>query len=59
MLQLKGATAPSIYAGQLLEVRARGVWAATSATSFDLFVSRGIADNSPEYGGGMAVVYSF
>ena len=59
MLLVKGATAPSTYSGNLLEVRARVIWALTGTTSLDLYGSRGIADSSPEYGGGLAVIYSF
>jgi len=59
MLIIKGATAPSSYSGNLLEARARIFWSITDTTALDLYGSRGIADNSPEYGGGLAVLYSF
>lgn len=59
MVLVKGATAPSVYSGELLEVRARVIWCLTNFTSLDLYGSRGIADSSPEYGGGIAVIYSF
>ena len=59
MLLVKGATAPSTYSGNLLEVRARVIWALSGTTSLDLYGSKGIADNSPDYGGGLAVIYSF
>jgi len=59
MVMVIGATAPSDYSSELLEVRARIIWSLTSSTSLDLFGSRGIADSSPEYGGGIAVIYSF
>jgi len=59
MLVVKGATAPSTYSGALLEARARLLWSLTGTTSLDLFVSRGIADSSPEYGVGIAAIYSF
>ncbi|MBL0226661.1 MAG: transporter [Geobacteraceae bacterium] len=59
MLILKGATAPSSYTGDLLEARLRMIWDVTRTTSLDLFVSHGIADSSPEVGGGAAVVYNF
>jgi hypothetical protein len=59
MVLAKGATAPSIYSTDLLEVRARIIWQLTGTTSLDLFGSRGITDSSPEYGGGIAVIYSF
>ncbi|MEI6214112.1 MAG: hypothetical protein WCP10_08395 [Desulfuromonadales bacterium] len=59
MLLVKGATAPSDYSSNLLEVRARLIWALTGSTSLDLYGSRGIADSSPEYGGGITIVYSF
>lgn len=59
MVLVKGATAPSDYSNELLEVRARFIWAVTNSTSLDLYGSRGIANSSPEYGGGIAVIYSF
>jgi len=59
MLLIKGATAPSSYSGALLEARVRVIWSVTDTTSLDLYGSRGIADNSPDYGGGAAVTYSF
>jgi hypothetical protein len=59
MLILKGATAPSTYSGELLEARAKVIWSLTDTTSIDLFISHGIADSSPDYGGGIAVIYSF
>lgn len=59
MVLVKGATAPSDYSGELLEVRARLIWTITSATSLDMYGSRDIADSSPDYGGGIAVIYSF
>jgi hypothetical protein len=59
MLLVKGATAPSDYSSDLLEVRARLIWDLDRATSLDLFGSRGIADSSPDYGGGIAVIYAF
>ncbi|MBT0666468.1 hypothetical protein KI809_19340 [Geobacter pelophilus] len=59
MLMLKGATAPSTYSDALLEVRERVLWSLSSTTSLDLYLSQGIADSSPDYGGGIAVVYSF
>jgi hypothetical protein len=59
MLVIKGATAPSIFSGDLLEARARLLWSVTSTTAVDMFASHGISTSSPEYGGGIAVVYSF
>lgn len=59
MVLVKGATPPSDYSSELLEVRARLIWTISSSTSLDLYGSHGIADSSPEYGGGIAVIYSF
>jgi len=59
MLVVKGATAPSSYSGSLLEARAKVLWSLTDTTSLDLYGSRGIADSSPDYGGGLSVIYSF
>ncbi len=59
MLLLKGATAPSSYSGNLLEARIQMLWDITKTTALDLYASHGITDSSPEYGAGVAVVYSF
>jgi len=59
MLMVRGATAPTTVSGVLLEARARVIWTLTGNTSLDLYGSRGIADASPEYGGGLAVIYAF
>lgn len=59
MLLVKGATAPSSYSGDLLEARARVIWSLTDTTMLDLYGSLGIADSSPDYGGGLSVIYSF
>lgn len=59
MLALKGATAPSLYSDDLLEVRGRLLLALDAMTNLDLFVSRGISGSSPDYGGGVAIIYSF
>lgn len=59
MVLVKGATAPSDYSSELLEVRIRAIWSLSRSTALDMFVSRGIADSSPEYGSGIAVIYSF
>lgn len=59
MLVVKGATAPSDYSDTLLEIRGRLILSLTSSTAIDLFVSRGISASSPDYTGGIAVIYSF
>lgn len=59
MLVVKGATAPSSYSGSLLEARARVIWTINDTTSLDLYGSKGVADSSPDYGGGLSVIYSF
>lgn len=59
MVIIKGATAPSDYSSELLEVQLRAIWALSGSTALDFFGSRGIADSSPDYGGGIAVIYSF
>lgn len=59
MLVLKGASAPSEFSDHLRELRARMVWNLTSRTSLDSFISRGLSDSSPDYGGGISAVYSF
>lgn len=59
MLIIKGATAPSDYSGNLLEVRGRVFLTLSPSTAIDFFVSRGISNSSPDYAGGGAVIYSF
>lgn len=59
MVMVTGATAPSDYSSELLELRVRLIWSLTGATTLDLFGSCGIADSSPDYGGGIALIYSF
>ena len=59
MLVVKGATPPSSYSSDLLEVRLRTVWMLNSRTSLDLYASKGFTDNSPDYGGGITIGYSF
>jgi len=59
MLLVKGATPPSASSGALLEARARVIWSLSDTTSLDLYGSGGIADSSPDYGGGLSVIYSF
>lgn len=59
MLVVKGATAPSIYSDNLLEVRGRLFWNLSQTTAVDLFASRGISSSSPDYAGGLALIYSF
>jgi long-subunit fatty acid transport protein len=59
MVMVNGATAPSDYSSELLELRARLIWSLTHKISLDLYGSKGLADSSPEYGGGIAVIYSF
>jgi len=59
MLVAKGATAPSDYSDNLLEIRGRLLLTLSTATALDLFVSRGISQSSPDYAGGISVIYSF
>jgi hypothetical protein len=59
MLVIKGATAPADYSDNLLEARARLLLSLTPSTAIDLFVSRGISNSSPDFAGGVAVIYSF
>jgi len=59
MLIIRGATPPARASGNLLETRIRLLWSLTPATSIDLFVSHGIADSSPDYGAGLAVIYAY
>ena len=59
MLLGKGSTPSSSGSDGLLEIRLRTLWTATESTTLDVFVSRGLSDSSPEYGGGAAVIYSF
>lgn len=59
MLVLKGATAPSAYSGDLLELRARLICSLSAASSLDLYLSHGLAGSSPDHGGGIAAVFGF
>ncbi|HIJ96124.1 MAG TPA: hypothetical protein HPP94_10410 [Desulfuromonadales bacterium] len=59
MLVVKGATAPSDYSDDLLEVRTRLLWNFVTTATLDLFASRGISASSPDYGAGIAVSYPF
>lgn len=59
MLIIKGATSPSIYSDDLLEARVRLFWNLTQTTALDLFAAKGISESSPDYAGGIAVIYSF
>lgn len=59
MLVIKGSTAPSEYSDDLMEVRGRLLWNVSPSTSLDLFATRGISKSSADYGGGIAVIYSF
>ena len=59
MLVVNGATASSVYSDDLLEVRGRLFWNLAQTTDVDLFASRGISKSSPDYSGGIAVIYSF
>ena len=59
MLIIKGATAPADSSGSLLEVRGRVLLTLSPSTAIDLFVSRGISKSSPDYAGGVAVIYSY
>lgn len=59
MLIIKGASAPSNYSNDLLEARGRLLWDLTTTTALDLFASHGMSDSSPDYVGGLTVIYSF
>lgn len=59
MLAVKGATPPSDYSTELMELRARIIWDVSSSTSLDLYGAYGIADSSPDYGSGLSVVFYF
>ncbi len=59
MVLVKGATSPSGYSDALLEARGRILWSLNDTTLLDLYGSRGFSDSSPDYGGGVSVIYSF
>lgn len=58
-LVVKGASAISDNTEAPFEVRAQLGWVLTRTTSLDFFASRGLSDSSPDFGGGIAVIYSF
>lgn len=59
MLLVKGSTQTSSGSDGQLELRARLLCTLTKATTLDAFISKGISKYSPDYGGGIAVIYSF
>jgi hypothetical protein len=59
MILIKGATSPAEGASSLLEVRLKLKYQATKHTGIDVYVAKGIATNSPDFGTGLAVFYDF
>jgi hypothetical protein len=59
MLVVNGASALSANSDDLLEVRGRIFWNISQITAIDIFASRGISSSSPDYAGGLALIYSF
>lgn len=59
ILLIKGATSPADGASDLLEVRLKLRYQATSHTGIDGYIAKGITTNSPDYGTGLTVFYDF
>jgi len=59
MLLVNGTT--STYTGSegQLELRTRLLWTISKSMTLDMFVSSGIANSSPDIGGGITAIYSF
>ena len=55
----KGATAPADGSPAPFEGRLKFAWQFLTTTSLEGYFSRGFSDGSPEFGGGLAVFYSF
>jgi hypothetical protein len=59
MLLVKGSTAPAEGASSLLEVRLKLKYQLTNRTGFEGYLAKGLTTNSPDYGTGLSVFYSF
>lgn len=59
ILLVKGSTAPADGASSLLEVRLKLKYQLTSRTGIEGYLAKGVTTNSPDYGTGLSVSYSF
>ncbi len=59
MFVLKGSEAPVEGAGDLLEMRLKLKYLATSQTGIEGYVAKGVTRSSPDYGSGLAIFYDF
>lgn len=59
ILFIKGATPPADNSGSLLEVRMKLKYQASAHTGIEVYAAKGVTDNSPDYGSGLAVFYDF
>lgn len=59
MAIIKGSTAPVAGSSDLLEVRMKLKFQATTHAGCEGYLAKGITTNSPDYGGGLAVFYDF
>jgi hypothetical protein len=59
MLIVKGSSAPIAGSSDLLELRLKMKYLATTHTGIEGYFAKGITRNSPDYGSGLAVFYDF
>jgi hypothetical protein len=59
ILLVKGTTPPADGTSSLLEVRLKLKYQATKHTGIDVYASKGITTNSPDYGSGLSVYFDF
>jgi len=59
MFVLKGSGAPVEGAGDLLEMRIKLKYLATSQTGIEGYVAKGVTRSTPDYGSGLAIFYDF
>lgn len=59
MLVLKGSEAPVAGASELLEMRIKLKYLATSRTGIEGYVAKGATRSTPDYGSGLAIYYDF
>ena len=59
MFVLKGSEAPVEGASDLLEMRIKLKYLATSQTGIEGYVAKGVTRSTPDYGSGLAIFYDF
>jgi len=59
LLEIKGFTAPTEGASELLEARLRLKYQATKHAGMEVYIARGLTTASPDYGTGLAIFYDY